>query len=233
MFRGIHYVTVDYTLYIQDGWITFAYWKPQFVKEKSSSKNKNDPKLISKQENLKRTARLNIFLCNFQLHYYNSFKTNVADTKQTDTTNENNTRSFQSFFSAGQFLRNFSAASIYNFLSGNNNTDQQNQTTYSNINNNSKVNLVNNNVTQTDYNFTEDLMQLFSVVNIRIQKGRVFAGNATLPSTLTIRFSNAKMELVTEKSQSKVDDYCFILKGDLNKLEINLLLNKKFPSMEN
>ena len=73
MFRGIHYVTVDYTLYIQDGWITFAYWKPQFVKEKSSSKNKSDPKLISKQDNVKRTARLNIFLCNFQLHYYNSF----------------------------------------------------------------------------------------------------------------------------------------------------------------
>lgn len=30
MFRGVHYVTLDYMLYIQDGWLTFAYWKPSF-----------------------------------------------------------------------------------------------------------------------------------------------------------------------------------------------------------
>lgn len=30
MFRGIHYATLDYMLYIQDGWLTFAYWKPSF-----------------------------------------------------------------------------------------------------------------------------------------------------------------------------------------------------------
>ena len=37
MFRGVHYVTVDYMVYIQDGWITFSYWKPQYIKEKSSN----------------------------------------------------------------------------------------------------------------------------------------------------------------------------------------------------
>lgn len=42
-----------------------------------------------------------------------------------------------------------------------------------------------------------------------------------------MRLSNAKMELVTEKSQSKVDDYCFILRGDMNKLEISLIPNKQ------
>ena len=73
-------------------------------------------------------------------------------------------------------------------------------------------------------------MQLFSVVNIRIQKGRVFAGNSTLPSTMCMRLSNAKMELLTEKSQSKVDDYCFILKGDLNKLEFSFIPNKRFAA---
>jgi hypothetical protein len=36
------------------------------------------------------------------------------------------------------------------------------------------------------------------------------------------------MKLVTEKSHSKVDDYCFVLKGDLNKLEISFVPNKKF-----
>jgi hypothetical protein len=35
MFRGVHYVTIDYMVYVQDGWITFSYWKPQFVKESS------------------------------------------------------------------------------------------------------------------------------------------------------------------------------------------------------
>ena len=49
---------------------------------------------------------------------------------------------------------------------------------------------------------TEDLMQSFSVVNTRIQKGRIFVDNGTLPSILSIRMSNAKMELVTEMPQS-------------------------------
>ena len=54
-----------------------------------------------------------------------------------------------------------------------------------------------------------------------------------LPSTLIMRLSNAKMELVTEKSQSKVDEYCFILRGELSKLEFSLIPNKKFQSIEN
>lgn len=217
MFRGIHYVTTDYTLYVQDGWITFAYWKPQFAESKQKNQKSN-----IRLDSPKRSARLKIFLYNFQLIYYNSFKTSHVNKSQ--QTSDSNTA--QTGKSIQNFIRSFSSNSVFNFFTGEN----QNQTTYSNPNNNSKVNLVSAN--QTDNNFTEDLMQLFSVVNIRIQKGRIFAGNPTLPSTLNIRFSNAKMELVTEKSQSKVDDYCFILKGDLNKLEISLLLNKKMQSNE-
>ncbi|CAF0826478.1 unnamed protein product [Brachionus calyciflorus] len=228
MFRGIHYVTTDYSLYIQDGWITFAYWKPQFTREKSSSKSKSDKSNLNKQtDGMKRTARLNIFLCNFQLHYYNSFKANPNDTKVEVNSTESSTGTFQNF------LKSLTSSTICSFFTRTKNNHNSNQTDYSNPNNNSKLNLVNNTTNQAnDYNFTEDLMQLFSVVNIRILKGRVFAGNHTLPSTLNIRFSNAKMELVTEKSQSKVDEYCFILRGDLNKLETSLLLNKKFPNLE-
>ena len=42
------------------------------------------------------------------------------------------------------------------------------------------------------------------------------------------------MELVTEKSQSKdvTVDFCFILKGDINKLEVSFLPNKKHPLTE-
>jgi hypothetical protein len=46
MFRGVHYVTVDYMVYIQDGWITFAYWKRQ---EKDSVKIEQNEKNPSKQ----------------------------------------------------------------------------------------------------------------------------------------------------------------------------------------
>jgi hypothetical protein len=46
MFRGVHYVTIDYMVYVQDGWITFSYWKPQFVKE-SSKESQNEPSLKS------------------------------------------------------------------------------------------------------------------------------------------------------------------------------------------
>ena len=40
------------------------------------------------------------------------------------------------------------------------------------------------------------------------------------------------MELVTEKSQSKVDEYCIVLRGELNKLEIHLIPNKKVQSVD-
>ena len=44
MFRGVHYVTVDYMVYIQDGFITFAYWKPQFINDsKENSKDAKPP----------------------------------------------------------------------------------------------------------------------------------------------------------------------------------------------
>ena len=54
MFSGVHYVTVDYMLYIQDGWITFAYWKPQFVaNEKVDRRGKSaDNKENGKQKYL-------------------------------------------------------------------------------------------------------------------------------------------------------------------------------------
>ena len=54
----------------------------------------------------------------------------------------------------------------------------------------------------------------------------------TLPSMFSVRLSNAKMELVTEKSQSLLDEYCFILRGELSKLEVNLIPNKKFQPLD-
>ena len=36
MFKGVHYVSLDYMYYIQDGWLTFAYWKPQFTISKTT-----------------------------------------------------------------------------------------------------------------------------------------------------------------------------------------------------
>jgi hypothetical protein len=238
MFRGVHYVTTDYMLYIQDGWITFAYWKPQYQKkDKSITKNSKDPNTTT--INNKKTARLNIFLCNFQLHYYNSFKNKFTDDlinnhqqqqqqQQNDGTNVtagNNNYETDSLITepakSHSFIHSLSQASIFNYLTPKKNT---------NPNNND--NLSSNNQTNTN-DFTEDLMQLFSVVNIRIQKGRVFAGNSTLPSTLSIRLSTAKMELVTEKAHSKIDEYCFLLKGDLNKLEVSLIPNRKILTLEN
>lgn len=217
MFRGVHYVTMDYMLYIQDGWITFAYWKPQFVKDsKTNNKNQsNDNSELNSPSNLfirfkiflkiqfyfflclkevkKRTARLNIFLYNFQLHYYNSWKFNSDGSLATSNNNNNsnsnsnsnrasnNNKTFTSqhnIFNSSLFVRTFSN-SIFNFLTGGSNNHSNNTNinvdNVDNINNTSKSNLVNNNnninnANSNDYNFTEDLMQLFSVVNIKIQK---------------------------------------------------------------
>ena len=187
-------------------------------------------------------------MCNLQLHYYNSWKvdtvSNVAGVNANSGEAQDVKSSKRTF--SNSFARNFSTSSVFNYFGGgsssnnhtnNNNANNNNgnaQTpilnSASNIQNQQSSSKSNQNFKNNDY-MIEDLMQLFSVVNIRIQKGRVFAGNSTLPSTLSLRFSNAKMELVTEKSQSKVDEYCFILKGDINKLEASFVPNKKHENL--
>jgi hypothetical protein len=218
MFSGVHYVTVDYMVYIQDGWITFAYWKPQFVineKIEKRSKSSGSKENGNEIKPPRKTARLNVSFGNFQLHYFNSWKLDEtlenlrkATRVTSQTMDGNETSRFN-------FSRNC-VNSFINYVS-------------------KKFKRQENNGSATDYSehdITEDLMQLFSVVNIRIQKGRIFAGNSTLPSIASIRISNAKMELVTEMSQSKVDEYCIILRGEMSKLEINFIPNKGIQPLD-
>ncbi len=192
MFRFVHYTSLDYMFYIQDGYLQFAYWRPQYEKDEPSTPIGPESPLSSpplppqstttttdniKLKNLikKKVARLEIMLNNLQIHYYNSMKPNE---------NLNNYTNAQSTI-----------------------TSSTSSTT-----NDSTL-------------FKEHLMYLFSIVNIRIQKGRIYFGNnSNLNSILAIKFSNTKMELVTETSQSKVDDFCYILRGDITKLEISFLV---------
>jgi len=163
---------------------------------------------------LKKTARLNVSFGSFQLHYYNSWKLDetLANYKK------NSTRvNSQNLDGSDQGRFNFSRNCVNSFVNYISKKFKRRSTTTEEFRT--------EDLSDTN-DMTEDLMQLFSVVNIRIQKGRIFCGNPTLPSVLSIRLSNAKMELVTEMSQSKVDEYCFILRGDLGKLEINLIPNK-------
>ncbi len=50
MFSGVHYVTVDYMVYIQDGWVNFAYWKPQFVSDKKEKYKEKEASLNAEKE---------------------------------------------------------------------------------------------------------------------------------------------------------------------------------------
>jgi hypothetical protein len=133
----------------------------------------------------KKITRLEIFLSNLQIHYYNSWK----------KPNNDSTKEPSSSTTSHQQQQTQSQTAL-------NNSQQQND-------------------------IIRELMHLFSCVNIKIEKGRIYFGNKTLPSTLALRFSSSKLELNTEKSQSSIDDYCYILKGDLNKFEIISIINNK------
>ena len=131
MFKGIHYVTVDYMLYIHDGWITFSYWKPQYYTEKvkgppDKAQNKatkpvqtTETAATAPPGKLKKTARLSIFFSHFQLHYYNSWKVDMMGKdigKQPTTaastpspTNGGNTQS-------ASFMRSFSKHSFFKVI---------------------------------------------------------------------------------------------------------------------
>jgi hypothetical protein len=132
MFRDLHYITLDHMLYAQDGWITFAYWRSPFIKEAKKTNGLEQSCLIntsSGEQNKddfekKKNARLEVFMTNFQLHFYNSHRPEYAN-KPSGVQHMSNTNE-----------------------------------------NNGGANL------QETGDFTQDLMDLFSIVNIRIKKGK-------------------------------------------------------------
>lgn len=54
MFKGVHYVCIDYMIYIQEGWLTFAYWRPVYSSSSSCDENKlnNSPNTPNEQTHL-------------------------------------------------------------------------------------------------------------------------------------------------------------------------------------
>ncbi len=168
MFRGIHYVTVDYMLYIQDGCITFAYWKPQFIADKTTMKATSTNKNSSGISTLKKTARLNIHLGNLQLHYYNSWKLDESlINNQKSKMNISRLNSNGDTESDVEFSRNC-INSIVEYFSKKfrRNTAAGASSSSSEFRTNSNTDAADN---SSENDMTEDLMQLFSVVNIRIQ----------------------------------------------------------------
>lgn len=147
----------------------------------------------------KRTARLRIFLSNLQIHYYNSWKVDSLDNGSSyggsvDSSTDKNSSPSRKLFS-NAFVRTISSSSMFQYFSnpmtnsaGSTNSQSQifNNSTSNIINHqvnakiNPKTSLINslnnnnnnNNAATANNNdfMIEDLMQLFSVVNIRIEK---------------------------------------------------------------
>lgn len=120
--------------------------------------------MIGAANNQKRTARLNISLCNFQLHYYNSWKLPTAKPPPVSTPPQPQ--------STGSNNKSNGLFSLLGYFTGSNKKAQSNNllTDVHQLSTSSSNNLTTTNNASSDYNFTEDLMQLFSVVNVRIQK---------------------------------------------------------------
>lgn len=164
----------------------------------------------------KRTARLNIFLCNFQLHYYNSWKqpttsnnnnksgasqqtTNAASSASVERLSGTQPRGANKSSGLNSILSYFSGAASSSNKKSSGPLDHQMSTSSSN-----NLNNANN---SSDYNFTEDLMQLFSVVNIRIQKVTHFdvIGNSRIKIKNYHKRGNKKGTNIRRQSNSTVD----------------------------
>ena len=161
MFRSVHYVTIDYMMYIQDGYIQFAFWRPE-SKEAEQEKatktvtqsNENENNLSYMNSKRKKISRLEIMLNNLQIHYYNSWK-QYYDFKP---------------FNQQQQQQSSSSSAASSTDSSTQKKDEKDDP-------------------------LSDSMKLFSIINIRIQKGRVYFGNnSTLDTILAVKFSNAKLE---------------------------------------
>ncbi|XP_015586515.1 uncharacterized protein KIAA1109 isoform X3 [Cephus cinctus] len=204
MFRDIVYITTDYSLRIQDGWLIFRWWRSYVPKDVSEDLSHSD-------------TRLSVMLNGFELHVYNRCQLYAQLEKMFGLTP-------QMFPDEENHNVNIDDRDVESMSNAANENRQQ-------INAMDVSRHVNNIRRQEAHVIARTWRDLIPVIKLDICTGRVVFGNRLVPTTLSITVEEAHFVYSTKPAASRHDHFMHFTKCKSENFKVILAPSPKYTGM--
>ncbi|XP_043271443.1 transmembrane protein KIAA1109 isoform X4 [Venturia canescens] len=204
MFRDIVYITTDYSLRIQDGWLIFRWWRSYVPKDVSEDLSHSD-------------TRLSVMLNGFELHVYNRGHL-YAHLEKTFGL------SSQMFPDAENHSMNMDDKDAESMSNAANETRQQ-------INAMDVSRHVDNIRRQEAHVIARTWRDLIPVIKLDICTGRIVFGNRLVPTTLSLTVEEAHFVYSTKPAASRHDHFMHFTKCKAENFKVILAPSPKYTGM--
>ncbi|XP_034943286.1 transmembrane protein KIAA1109 homolog isoform X1 [Chelonus insularis] len=208
MFRDIVYITTDYSVRVQDGWVIFRWWRSYVPKDVSEDLSHSD-------------TRLSVLLNGFELHVYNRCqlyarleKTFGLSSQMFPNDKENHTFNINERDDSGSAMSNSAA----------NESRQQ-------INAMDVSRHMENIRKQEAHVLARTWRDLIPVIKLDICCGRLVFGNRLVPTTLSIVVEEAHFVYSTKPAASRHDHFMHFTKCKAENFKVILAPSPKYTGM--
>ncbi|XP_061939071.1 bridge-like lipid transfer protein family member 1 isoform X15 [Apis cerana] len=204
MFRDIVYITTDYSIRVQDGWLIFRWWRSYVPKDVSEDLSHSD-------------TRLSVMLNGFELHVYNRCQLYAQLEKTFGLTS-------QMFVDEENHNINSDDHDIESFSNTTHETRQQ-------INAMDVSRHVDNIRKKEAHVIARTWRDLIPVIKLDVCTGRLVFGNRLIPTTLSITVEEAHFVYSTKPAASRYDHFMHFTKCKAENFKVILAPSPKYTGM--
>ncbi|XP_076277867.1 transmembrane protein KIAA1109 homolog tweek isoform X7 [Lasioglossum baleicum] len=204
MFRDIVYITTDYSLRVQDGWLIFRWWRSYVPKDVSEDLSHSD-------------TRLSVMLNGFELHVYNRCQLYAQLEKAFGL-------GPQMFPDEEDYTVNIDDRDAESIRNSANQTCQQ--TTAMDVSRH-----VDNIRKKEAHVIARTWRDLIPVIKLDVCTGRVVFGNRLVPTTLSITVEEAHFVYSTKPAASRHDHFMHFTKCKAENFKVILAPSPKYTGM--
>ncbi|XP_076753670.1 transmembrane protein KIAA1109 homolog tweek isoform X3 [Xylocopa sonorina] len=204
MFRDIVYITTDYSIRVQDGWLIFRWWRSYVPKDVSEDLSHSD-------------TRLSVMLNGFELHIYNRCQLYAQLEKTFGITP-------QMFSDVENHNLNSDDHDIESFSNTVHETRQQ-------INAMDVSRHVDNIRKKEAHVIARTWRDLIPVIKLDVSTGRLVFGNRLIPTTLSITVEEAHFVYSTKPAASRYDHFMHFTKCKAENFKVILAPSPKYTGM--
>ncbi|XP_006618311.1 transmembrane protein KIAA1109 isoform X10 [Apis dorsata] len=204
MFRDIVYITTDYSIRVQDGWLIFRWWRSYVPKDVSEDLSHSD-------------TRLSVMLNGFELHVYNRCQLYAQLEKTFGLTS-------QMFVDEENHNINSDDHDIESFNNTTHETRQQ-------INAMDVSRHVDNIRKKEAHVIARTWRDLIPVIKLDVCTGRLVFGNRLIPTTLSITVEEAHFVYSTKPAASRYDHFMHFTKCKAENFKVILAPSPKYTGM--
>ncbi|XP_048267008.1 transmembrane protein KIAA1109 homolog isoform X2 [Bombus terrestris] len=204
MFRDIVYITTDYSIRVQDGWLIFRWWRSYVPKDVSEDLSHSD-------------TRLSVMLNGFELHVYNRCQL-YAQLEKT----------------FGLTPQMFPDEENHNVNSDDHDAESFSNTTHETrqqINAMDVSRHVDNIRKKEAHVIARTWRDLIPVIKLDVCTGRLVFGNRLIPTTLSITVEEAHFVYSTKPAASRYDHFMHFTKCKAENFKVILAPSPKYTGM--